>query len=122
MNANEEQVKKLVEDWAQAVQRRDLDGAVAKHTNDVVMFDVPFPLQSKGLDEYRKTWQLFFDSSSGGEESFKIIELHIQADEHIGFCYGLIQVFDSTVRLTIGLQRLEGQWQISHEHHSYPLQ
>lgn len=88
MSTNEKQIKKLVEDWAVAVQNRDLNGAVAKHTDNIVMFDVPFPLQSKGLEAYRQTWQLFFDSNPGGQKSFNILELRIQADEYIGFCFG----------------------------------
>lgn len=121
MVSNEKQIRELVQDWAQAVVKRDLDGAVAQHTDDIVMFDVPLPIQSKGLEEYRKIWQLFFDSNQGGEESFKILELHIQADENVGFCYGLVKIFKSTARLTMGLQKIEGSWRISHEHHSYPM-
>jgi ketosteroid isomerase-like protein len=33
---------------------------VAHHTDDIVMFDVPMPLESGGVEEYRKTWELFF--------------------------------------------------------------
>jgi ketosteroid isomerase-like protein len=122
MNTNESQLRKIVEDWAVAVQNRDLKGAVAKHADDIVMFDVPFPLQLKGLDKYEKTWKLFFDSNPNGQELFNILELHIQADEHIGFSFGLIKIFDSTARLTMGFRKIEGQWQIIHEHHSYPIQ
>lgn len=120
MNTNEKEIRQLVEDWAVAVQNKDLDAALAKHTNDVIMFDVPLPLQSKGIEEYRKTWELFFESNRDGKDSFQILELHVRANEHIGFCYGLINVFDNTVLLTMGLQKIKSQWQICHEHHSYP--
>jgi ketosteroid isomerase-like protein len=35
-------------------------GILAYHEQNIVMFDVPPPLQSKGMREYKKTWDLFF--------------------------------------------------------------
>jgi ketosteroid isomerase-like protein len=49
---NENQIRTLVENWAAAVRARDIEGAVAHHTDDIVMFDVPLPLQSRGLADY----------------------------------------------------------------------
>ncbi len=47
--SNEHEIRRLVEDWAAAVRARDLEGAVAHHADDIVMFDVPLPLQSRGM-------------------------------------------------------------------------
>jgi ketosteroid isomerase-like protein len=58
--SNENQIRELVENWAAAVRARDMEGALAHHANDIVMFDVPLPLQFRGMAEYRKTWELFF--------------------------------------------------------------
>jgi ketosteroid isomerase-like protein len=58
---DEAQIRALVESWAKAVRAKDMDGALSHHARDFLMFDVPMPLQSKGLEEYRKTWELFFD-------------------------------------------------------------
>jgi ketosteroid isomerase-like protein len=49
--SNENQIRRLVENWAAAVRAKDLEGAVAHHTDDIVMFDVPLPLQSQGMEE-----------------------------------------------------------------------
>jgi len=54
------QIKALIEAWADAVRRHDLPAILAYHERDIVMFDVPPPLQSRGMDEYKKTWDLFF--------------------------------------------------------------
>jgi ketosteroid isomerase-like protein len=43
-----------------------MEAVLANHTDDIVMFDVPMPLQSKGMKEYKETWELFFDHSPGG--------------------------------------------------------
>ena len=45
-------VRRVIEDWAEAVKRRDLDGVLRHHAPDVVMFDVPPPFQSS--DRYRR--------------------------------------------------------------------
>ena len=42
----ENQIEAVIEAWANAVRRHDLSGIVAHHQQDVVMFDVPAPLQS----------------------------------------------------------------------------
>jgi ketosteroid isomerase-like protein len=118
--SNENQILRLVETWAAAVRAKDLQGAVAHHTDDIVMFDVPLPLQSRGMEEYRKTWELFFGNNRGGPGSFEVTDLHIAASGTVAYCHALLKIFDSTARLTMGLRKAGGQWLVAHEHHSYP--
>ena len=73
-NSNEIQIRELIEKWTKAAREKDINGAIASHTEDIVMFDVPKPIQSRGIAAYRKTWELFFDNSKGGQESFQIVE------------------------------------------------
>lgn len=117
---NESQIRALVEAWAKAVRAGDMDGALANHTDDILMFDVPLPIQSKGMAEYKKTWELFFKFSPGGEGSFDVTELNITAEDKVAFSTALVKIFDSRVRLTMGFRKVEGKWLIAHEHHSYP--
>jgi ketosteroid isomerase-like protein len=118
---NENQIRTLVENWAAAVRSRDIEGAISHHTDDIVMFDVPLPLQSHGMAEYKKTWELFFANSRGGSGSFEVTDLHITASDTVAYCHALLKIFDSTARLTMGLRRERGRWLVAHEHHSYPL-
>jgi ketosteroid isomerase-like protein len=120
--SNEHDIRRLVEDWAAAVRASDAEGAVAHHTADIVMFDVPLPLQSRGLEEYRKTWELFFANNRGGPGSFEVTDLHIAASDNVAFCHALLNIFGSTARLTMGLRKERGQWLVAHEHHSYPAE
>ena len=121
-SSDETHIRALVENWANAVRAKDMDGALAHHTDDIVMFDVPMPLQSNGLEEYKKTWELFFDRSPGGPGSFDVTELRITSSETVAYCHALVNIFDSKVRLTIGLRKENGYWLIAHEHHSYPVE
>jgi len=121
---NENQIRSLIENWAKAVRNGDMKGIIAHHTDDIIMFDVPFPLQSKGIDEYKKTWDLFFKYSPGGEGSFNITELKIISGENIAFAHGLLLIGGEkspSCRLTIGLKKIGGKWLIAHEHHSAPV-
>lgn len=119
---NESQIRRLVENWADAVRAQDMNGVLARHTDDIVMFDVPVPLQCRGIEEYRKTWELFFANSPGGPGSFDLAELQITAGETVAYCHAILGVLDSSARLTIGLRKEGGQWRIAHEHHSYPFE
>jgi ketosteroid isomerase-like protein len=93
---NETQIRKLIENWTQAVRNRDISGILAFHSENLVMYDVPEPFQSVGLDAYRKTWDLFFNDTKQGV--FDIHELHIIADEHVAFAYAKMQCNDKSNR------------------------
>ena len=81
---NEIRIRQLIENWAKSVRDRDIDAILAHHSADIVMFDVPGPFQSIGIDAYRKTWDIFFKYTEPGV--FDIQNLKIFADENIAFC------------------------------------
>jgi ketosteroid isomerase-like protein len=76
MATDTELVSEVIAEWEAAVQRRDMVGTLARHSPDLLMFDVPEPIQAHGLAEYRETWELFFAYSPGGVESFHLHEHH----------------------------------------------
>jgi ketosteroid isomerase-like protein len=124
---NESHIKELIENWAKAVRNKDIDAILAHHSKDMVMFDVPEPFRSIGIDEYRKTWDLFFTYTKQGV--FNIETLNIVADENVAFCFATMKCSDKSdagefidlpFRLTIGLKKINDQWTIIHEHHSIP--
>jgi uncharacterized protein (TIGR02246 family) len=121
-------VRDVIEAWAAAVRRRDYSGILQSHSPDFVMFDVPPPFKSVGLDDYRKTWDLFF-SWSTEPVPFEIHELEVIAGSEVAFAFatmgcagpgsdGMPEPLD--FRLTIGLKKVDGRWMIAHEHHSVP--
>jgi uncharacterized protein (TIGR02246 family) len=126
----ESQIRALIEAWAAAVRRHDYPGVLAHHEPDIVMFDVPPPLQSRGMDEYRKTWDLFFRYHTPGQ-TFDIEELAITAGEDVAFAVAIMRCVSAVpdgppqdggfpFRLTVGLRKIDGAWRIAHEHHSVP--
>jgi uncharacterized protein (TIGR02246 family) len=128
-DANETQIRKLVEDWGKAVRARDITGVVADHTDDVLMFDVPPPVAVRGISAYRNTWPPFFKALTEGKGAFDIVELRVTAGDTVAFATALLRcgsteelAEDDTprLRLTIGLRKVDGVWKIAHEHHSFP--
>ncbi len=123
MPSNDEtEIRQLIDAWAQAVRDVDMDAILANHTDDIVMFDVPVPLQSKGMQAYKATWELFFQYSKGGPGSFDIVELEVTAGGNVAFAHGVLSIVGTQLRLTMGLRKENGRWLIAHEHHSYPAE
>jgi uncharacterized protein (TIGR02246 family) len=126
--ADESAIRDLVENWARAVRSKNLDGILANHSSDILMFDVPPPVQSKGIEAYKKTWDLFF-AWSRDFGVFDIREMTITAGSDVAFVTALMRCagaeangnkIELEFRLTIGLRKIGGQWIVMHEHHSIP--
>jgi uncharacterized protein (TIGR02246 family) len=127
-NGDETEIRELIQRWATAVQVRNLDGVLADHSADVVMFDVPPPNEVRGLEAYRETWPPFFEWLSQGAV-FELETLEVTAGDDVAFATALLRCGtpdgfrkdpDTRLRLTLGLRKEGGRWLIAHEHHSFP--
>ena len=118
----EAEIRQMLEAWAAAVRAHDLEGAVRDRSADIVMFDVPEPLQARGIDAYRDTWRLYFRDA--GSRRFALQETQVVAGGDVAWVRAvLLCTTDDTPagRLTMGLRRVAGRWVIEHEHHSFPV-
>jgi ketosteroid isomerase-like protein len=125
---NEVEIRNQIESWAKAVRERDMEGILRNHSSSILMFDVPPPLVSRGIEEYEKTWELFYGSSEN-PAVFEIRELTVTAGSDVAFATALMrctvkekteEFVDLDFRLTIGLRNIENEWIVTHEHHSIP--
>jgi|RhiMetdeSRZDD1v2_1073273.scaffolds.fasta_scaffold142407_5 uncharacterized protein (TIGR02246 family) len=123
-------VRGLIEDWAAAVRNKNLSGVLARHTDNVLMFDVPPPVAVRGIAAYRETWPPFFTALSQGHGAFDMVELNVTAGDTVAFATALLRCGSAEelskdgsprLRLTLGLKKVNGAWHIAHEHHSFPL-
>ena len=131
MTNDEQQIRDLVTRWAEAVHGRDLEGVLADHAEDIVMFDVPPPHDGvRGLDAYRETWPGFFEWQARGA-SFDIVSLEVSAGADVAYAYALLRCGmpqelaerpEAHLRLTLGLRKDDGRWIVAHEHHSFALE
>jgi uncharacterized protein (TIGR02246 family) len=129
MSDDEARIRTLITNWAEAVHRGDLDGVLADHAQDIVMYDVPPPHEGiHGLDAYRASWPPFFAWQAQGA-SFDIESLDITAGTDVAYAHALLRCGTPEelterptlrLRLTLGLRKEDGRWVVAHEHHSFP--
>ncbi|WP_225929248.1 nuclear transport factor 2 family protein [Rhodococcus opacus] len=129
MSEDEQQIRDLIDRWAEAVHGGDMAGVLTDHSDDIVMFDVPPPYEgARGIDEYRETWPPFFEWQSSGAR-FELVSLDVTAGEDVAFAHALLlcgteaELADNPenrLRLTVGLRKEDGRWLVAHEHHSFP--
>jgi uncharacterized protein (TIGR02246 family) len=125
---DEAEIHALIERWARAVREEDRAAIRRDHDPGMLMFDVPPPLVSRGLDAYMATWELFF-SCAGNPVAFDFHDVKVTCGCDVAFATALGKC-DSVepggkrepldFRLTMGLRKIEGRWRVMHEHHSVP--
>jgi uncharacterized protein (TIGR02246 family) len=125
---DEQAIRDLIHRWADAVHTGDLETVLARHSPDIVMFDVPPPEEGvRGIAAYRETWPPFFEWQLSGA-SFEIVSLDVTAGEDVALAWALLRCGKPDeleqnparrLRLTIGLRKESGEWIVTHEHHSF---
>lgn len=124
---DERELRDLIAHWSKAVRDEDLSGIRAGHDPDMLMFDVPPPFLSRGLDAYMSTWETFFAWQAKPVE-FDFRNVEITAGDTVAFATAVGRCRDLSsgqpvaldFRLTMGFRKQEGRWRIVHEHHSIP--
>ncbi len=123
-----DEIRELLETWADAVRRRDLDGVCTARAADVVLFDVPPPAVHTGAEAYRRSFEQMFPWL-GADGRYTLHDLAVTAGGDVGFAHALVDCRGTradgspqpvTVRLTVGLRRVDERWVVTHEHHSEP--
>jgi ketosteroid isomerase-like protein len=127
MNEDEVVIRNLIERWAAAAHEGDLQAVLAHHASDIVMYDVPPPEDGvRGMAAYRETWPGFFEWQKTA--TFDLLSLDVVAGTDVAFAYGLLRcgtpaeleaIPERRLRLTVGLRKVDGQWRVLHEHHSF---
>jgi len=130
VSKNEEaQIRELIDDWAEALRARDVDGLMSQYATNIVSFDLAPPLQYEGVDALRKNLEAWF-STFRGPVGFEIRGLDITASEAVAFSRSLNRITGSRtngeetdvwVRATVCYSRINGKWLITHEHTSVPF-
>lgn len=124
-----DEIRTLIEMRVEALQRRDAEAANACLASHIVAFEVAGPLQlpsAQAIDNAQT--QAWLDSFEEGP-TISLDELAIYADGAVGFCHCLNRVrgqrargheVDVTMRSTLGLRKLRGEWKVVHGHTSLP--
>ena len=122
-------IRAIIEDYGEGLRNKDADRCVSHYADDVVQFDLAPPLENRGKETARKNLAEWFKTFDGPIE-LEIAGLEISAgpDTAFAFCMNHIsgtstkgQKNDHWVRISIGFQKTDGKWLVTHEHVSVPF-
>jgi uncharacterized protein (TIGR02246 family) len=125
---DEAEIRTLIERWAKSVREENRAGIRAEHDPDILMFDVPPPFLSRGLDAYMATWEMFLQSVEK-PVTFAFHHVQVTCGQDVGFATAIGRCVNIDAngkreplefRLTMGLRKIDGKWRVMHEHHSLP--
>jgi ketosteroid isomerase-like protein/uncharacterized protein YndB with AHSA1/START domain len=127
-SSDEADIRSLIERWAKAVREENRAAIRTDHDPAILMFDVPPPFLSRGVDAYMATWETFF-SSVEKPVAFAFHDVQVTCGQDVGFATAIGRCVNIDAngkrkplefRLTMGLCKTEGRWRVMHEHHSLP--
>ena len=127
--SDEAQIRALIDAWAEAIRAKDVDAVMSHFAADIVTFDLAPPLQCAGADALRQSLAAWFPTFRG-PVGYEVRDLTITTDGDVAFCRSLNRIsgtrtdgekIDVWVRATVGLRRIDGRWQVTHEHSSVPF-
>jgi ketosteroid isomerase-like protein len=125
---DEVEIRGLIERWAKAVREENREAIRADHDPGILMFDVPPPFLSRGLDAYMATWETFF-ACSEKPVGFAFHDVEVTCGQDVAFATATGRCINTEAngkreplefRLTMGLRKIAGKWRVMHEHHSLP--
>ena len=126
---DEGEIRQMCTDFAEALHAKDIERIMSYYASDLVAFDMMPPLRFVGRDQYRKSWELGFEMMQGAWD-FEQRDLNVQVSGDLAFCHALNHVrgkskegesVDAWMRWTSCLRKMNGNWQIVHEHNSVPI-
>lgn len=121
-------IRALIEGIHRDFHDRDAVAAMAPYTSDAMIFDLAPPLVSAAGTDAAKL-QAWFDGWEGPiDRSTRDLAIAVEGD--LAFCHALFRTSATTkrgdhavfwTRVTLCLKRIDGSWQIVHEHESVPF-
>jgi ketosteroid isomerase-like protein len=125
---NEAQIRQLISDQQHAICTKDVDQIMSRYADEVVLFDVKPPFQTKGKEAVRQLWKdclPYFPDSFGMETR----DLTVTVNDNLAVAHWLFHftgeqdhpAMQMWMRATAVCQRHQSEWQILHEHISVPF-
>lgn len=123
-------VRRVIEEWAEATRQDRKDDVLKNHLPDLVVFDVLPPMKYESAESYRRSWD-DWQPETQGEGKFDLEDMSVIAGTDVAFAHSFIRcggtmangrAFEDLVRATFCLRKVDGLWKISHHHISKPLQ
>jgi PhnB protein len=126
---NQSLIRELLDNLAQAVRSKNVDGVMSHYSPDMLLFDLAPPLQYRGAEACRKNLATWFPTFRG-PIGYELRDLNIAASDDLAFCHSFNRITgtrtdgektDVWVRATVCCRKIDGKWKIVHEHQSVPF-
>jgi ketosteroid isomerase-like protein len=127
--ADEAQIRQQIAKIVEGLRDKDLEGLERLYTTGVVSFDVEPPLQHVGVAAKARNWAnvfAFFETVT-----YEVRDLTLAVGDDVAFGYAFARLSGTLkngtatsgmwVRVTYGLQKIDGTWLIAHDQVSVPL-
>jgi uncharacterized protein (TIGR02246 family) len=128
--AEEAEVRQLIERLIEAIQAMDLEAMKQIYAPDIVTFDVTGPLQGVGARAKEGNWEEAF-AMFQRPLGYEIRDLSVTTGGDVAFAHGLGRLSGTLengspaggfwVRFTGCFRKIDGSWRIAHDHASVPL-
>ena len=124
-------IKGLEDKFTTAFNAKDTATIMSLYVPDqsLIVFDASVPLQYTGATAYTKDWNDYW-AMFPGPVTFSISDLDITVGGNVAYSHSIQHAnvtdkkgkkMEMTVRVTDGYKKVNGQWLISHEHVSVPV-
>jgi uncharacterized protein (TIGR02246 family) len=128
--ANDEaDIRQRIDRLAEAIRAMNLEGVMSIYAPDVVSFDIVPPLRHLGVEAKRKNWVEAFGMYQH-PLGYEIHDLTITVGDNVAFGHSLNRISgtlkngnrtDFWLRSTTCFQKIDGNWLITHDQVSVPL-
>ena len=128
-DSGEADVRARIDALAEAIRAHDLETAMSAYARDIVSFDFEPPLQHVGADAKRRNWVAVFEAYER-PLGYQVHDLTIAVGDDVAFAHSLNRISGTLknggttamwVRATTGLRKIDGDWLITHDQVSVPI-
>jgi uncharacterized protein (TIGR02246 family) len=124
-------IKTLEDRFVTGFNAKDTKAIMSLYVPDqsLIVFDASVPRQYAGADAYTKDWDSFW-AMFPGPATMDLSELDVTVGGNVAYGHSIQRAtmtgkkgkkMELTVRVTDGYKKVNGQWLISHEHVSVPI-
>lgn len=131
MNTEQTAIRRLIEEKAAALRAKDPKGMTAAYAEEVTIFNLAPPLRQPSAARDTAPLERWLATFHGPMDT-EVRDLDITVSGDVAFCTSLncltatpvdsAEPFHLWHRVTLGLRKINGGWQITHEHESVPFE
>jgi uncharacterized protein (TIGR02246 family) len=124
-------VTTLLENYTSAVLAKDVDAFLDLYADDTLVFDSWGSWEFAGADAWRPMVQMWFDSLGDKVCEARFTEVVASVRDDLATAHAAVRYAEVTAggdeadsmmnRITVTLEKRDGEWKITHEHTSMPL-